>query len=289
MGTQADTIDIELPRVDGDAGCVARRHGDRLLDERRRAATAARTRHRRRSRALCAAAPVPGAACDGPRHGSSRARGQRRRTRLRFGARARGCCGRRRRDRGGIWSSVDVYGHSYGGECVFGAALLTANIRRLVFYEGWPPVTPEKVYFPRDVEERLDRLVADGDRDAALEFFMREVAEVSDAEIRAIRAQPSWPMRVGAVHTISREFGRSTRTASIPSRRDESPCPYLWWPVATARMGSGTTPRPWSQPSPPRDSSSSRGSSTLQTSSFPRSSPGISSRSSASSAAGPIG
>ena len=103
-------------------------------------------------------------------------------------------------------SAVDVYGHSYGGECAFGAALLTANIRRLVLYEGWPPVTPEKVYFPRDVEEGLDRLVADGDRDAALEFFMREVAEVSDAEIRAIRAQPSWPMRVGAVHTISREI-----------------------------------------------------------------------------------
>ena len=62
-------------------------------------------------------------------------------------------------------SSVDVYGHSYGGECVFGAALLTDNIRRAVLYEGWPPVTPEKVYFPRDVEERLDRLVAAGDRD----------------------------------------------------------------------------------------------------------------------------
>ncbi len=103
-------------------------------------------------------------------------------------------------------SSVDVYGHSYGGECVFGAALLTTNIRRVVLYEGWPPVTPEKVYFPRDVEERLDALVAAGDRDGALEFFMREVAEVSDAEIRAIRAQPSWPMRVGAVHTIAREI-----------------------------------------------------------------------------------
>ena len=35
---------------------------------------------------------------------------------------------------------------------------------------------------------------------------MREVAEVSDTEIRAIRAQPSWPMRVGAVHTIAREI-----------------------------------------------------------------------------------
>ena len=103
-------------------------------------------------------------------------------------------------------SPVDVYGHSYGGECAFGAALLTSNIRRLVLYEGWPPVMPEKVKFPAEVEDRLDGLVAAGDRDAALEMFMREVVEVPDEEIRAIRAQPSWSARVGAAHTITREF-----------------------------------------------------------------------------------
>ena len=31
---------------------------------------------------------------------------------------------------------VDVYGHSHGGIVAFGAATLTANIRRLVLYEG---------------------------------------------------------------------------------------------------------------------------------------------------------
>jgi pimeloyl-ACP methyl ester carboxylesterase len=103
-------------------------------------------------------------------------------------------------------SAVDIYGHSYGGECAFGAALLTANIRSLILYEGWPPVTPEKVDLPREIEERLDALVAAGDRDSALEFFMREVVKVSDADMRAVRAQPTWPARVGSVHTITREI-----------------------------------------------------------------------------------
>ncbi len=33
---------------------------------------------------------------------------------------------------------VDVVGHSYGGRCALGAALLTQSIRRLIVYEGAP-------------------------------------------------------------------------------------------------------------------------------------------------------
>src|SRR5262245_3519301 len=65
-------------------------------------------------------------------------------------------------------SKVDVYGHSYGGECAFGAALLTSNVRSLLLYEGWPPVMPEKLKFPTGVEQRLDALVASGEPEAAL-------------------------------------------------------------------------------------------------------------------------
>jgi pimeloyl-ACP methyl ester carboxylesterase len=102
-------------------------------------------------------------------------------------------------------AKVDVYGHSYGGECAFGAALLTSNIRSLVLYEGWPPVMPEKLKFPSGVEERLDALVAAGEREAALELFWREVVKASEEDIRAIRAQPTWAARVATVHTITRE------------------------------------------------------------------------------------
>lgn len=103
-------------------------------------------------------------------------------------------------------SPVDVYGHSFGGNCAWGAALLTANVRRLVFYEGWPPVAPEKLVFEPEVEARIEALVAAGDRDAALEAFMREVAEIPAGEVAAIRAQPSWQARVATVHTVTREI-----------------------------------------------------------------------------------
>jgi pimeloyl-ACP methyl ester carboxylesterase len=122
---------------------------------------------------------------------------------------------------------VDVYGHSYGGECAFGAALLTSNIRSLVLYEGWPPVLPEKLKFPSGVEERLDALVTAGEREAALELFWREVVKVSEDDIRAIRAQPTWPARVATVHTITREFRAFFDDTFDPERAARITVPVL--------------------------------------------------------------
>jgi pimeloyl-ACP methyl ester carboxylesterase len=124
-------------------------------------------------------------------------------------------------------AKVDVYGHSYGGECAFGAALLTSNIRSLVLYEGWPPVMPEKLKFPIGVEERLDALVTSGDREAALELFWREVVKVSEEDIRVIRAQPTWPSRVATVHTITREFRAFFKDAFDPERAARITVPVL--------------------------------------------------------------
>jgi pimeloyl-ACP methyl ester carboxylesterase len=107
---------------------------------------------------------------------------------------------------GASGSVVDIYGHSYGGLCVFGGATLTSNIGNLVLYEGWPPVNLEAWVMPPGVEERLGALIAEGDREAALESLMREVLMMHDDDIEAIRAQPSWPARVAAVHTVPREL-----------------------------------------------------------------------------------
>ena len=124
-------------------------------------------------------------------------------------------------------SPVDVYGHSYGGECAFGAALLTSNIGRLVLYEGWPPVTPQKLVFPRDVEERLEALVAAGENEAALETFMCDVVKVSEEELTAIRAQPSWPARVAAAPTITREIHAFFGDRFDPARAASIAVPVL--------------------------------------------------------------
>jgi pimeloyl-ACP methyl ester carboxylesterase len=124
-------------------------------------------------------------------------------------------------------AKVDVYGHSFGGECTFGAALLTTNVRSLVLYEGWPPVMPEKLKFPTGVGERLDALVTSGEREAALELFWREVVKVTEEDLRAIRAQPAWPSRLATVHTITREVRAFYEDTFDPERAARITVPVL--------------------------------------------------------------
>jgi pimeloyl-ACP methyl ester carboxylesterase len=134
-------------------------------------------------------------------------------------------------------SPVDVYGHSYGGNCAFGAALLTSNIRRLVLYEGWPPVKPELLSFPPEVEARLNVLIAAGDHEGTLETFMREVVMVSEADLDAIRAQPTWQaQQTRDRRIVTRAVGVACTSRWICSSWDSSS-----WKTSQAFM---TTPMP---------------------------------------------
>jgi pimeloyl-ACP methyl ester carboxylesterase len=102
-------------------------------------------------------------------------------------------------------SAVDLYGHSFGGLCAFGGATLTSNIRKLVLYEGWPPVNPDAHAFPPGFAERLDVLLAEGDREAVVEAVFRELVGMPEDELAALRGQPAWQTRVAVAHTITRE------------------------------------------------------------------------------------
>jgi pimeloyl-ACP methyl ester carboxylesterase len=122
---------------------------------------------------------------------------------------------------------VDVVGHSYGGRCALGAALLTSSIGRLVVYEGAPsPPRADDLggelerggsgYRPAGVERRIAELIAAGDRDAALETFMREIVRMPPADLVAFRADPIWPVRAAAVGTTLRELeGEASPAASL--------------------------------------------------------------------------
>jgi pimeloyl-ACP methyl ester carboxylesterase len=117
---------------------------------------------------------------------------------------------------------VDVIGHSYGGRCALGAALLTSSIRRLVVYEGAPSPSGTADagrgggYRPAGVERRIAALIEAGDRDAALETFMREIVRMPPADLVAFRADPIWPTRAAAVGTTLRELeGEASPAASI--------------------------------------------------------------------------
>lgn len=115
---------------------------------------------------------------------------------------------------------VDVVGHSYGGRCALGAALLAPSIGRLVVYEGAPSPPGadgrNRGYRPTGVERRIAELIDAGDRDAALETFMREIVRMPPADLAAFRANPIWPVRAAAVRTTLRELeGEASPAASL--------------------------------------------------------------------------
>lgn len=92
-----------------------------------------------------------------------------------------------------------LVGHSFGGSCCLDAALLTANVSRLVLYEpavGWP--------VDGRLLEAVDELVASGRNGDATELYLR-AAGLRDEEIEAVRSAPTWGERVAAAHTLSRE------------------------------------------------------------------------------------
>jgi pimeloyl-ACP methyl ester carboxylesterase len=100
---------------------------------------------------------------------------------------------------------VDVFGHSYGGRCALGAALMTDAIRRVISYEG-APTPPGSSYHPVGVEARLREQMEAGDRDGALATFLSEVVGMSAADLAAYQADPIWPTRAAAAGTILREL-----------------------------------------------------------------------------------
>jgi pimeloyl-ACP methyl ester carboxylesterase len=105
--------------------------------------------------------------------------------------------------------AIDVVGHSYGGRCALGASLLTAAIRRVVVYEG-APVPPGMTYRPPGLVDEVRAAMDRGDREGALTTFLAGIVGMSEAGLDAYRANPVWPARVEAAHTILREVEAET-------------------------------------------------------------------------------
>lgn len=102
-------------------------------------------------------------------------------------------------------AEVDVFGHSYGGRCALGAALLTDRIRRVVSYEG-APAAPGERYGDASLAEELAGLAAAGKPETLLETFLTRIVGMSEADLAAYRDDPVWPRRVAAAGTIAREL-----------------------------------------------------------------------------------
>lgn len=100
---------------------------------------------------------------------------------------------------------VDVLGHSYGGRCALGASLRTTAIRRVIAYES-APLPAGTSYRPAGLLEQVRDALARGDKEAALSGFLAGIVGMSETDLDRYRAEPVWPARVAAAHTILREI-----------------------------------------------------------------------------------
>lgn len=99
---------------------------------------------------------------------------------------------------------VYLLGHSHGGLFALGAAQRSSIISKLILYE--PSINLGKPLVPSELTTRMEEMLAEGDREGALVTLFREVVQVTEAELEALRAEPSWQGRLESVHTIPREL-----------------------------------------------------------------------------------
>lgn len=103
-----------------------------------------------------------------------------------------------------IESPVAVIGHSLGGTCALEAALLSANVRRLILYE---PVMPSgKRFSSAEFSSRMRDLLDRGDKEQVLVLFLRDVLKTPPERIAFLQTSPTWAARVAAVDTVPREL-----------------------------------------------------------------------------------
>jgi pimeloyl-ACP methyl ester carboxylesterase len=109
-----------------------------------------------------------------------------------------------------------VFGHSYGGLCVLGAAMLTDRMAGLVLYE--PPYGGGSAIYSPEQLSRLEERVASGDEEGALRAFQTEIVGMPPHEVDLLAASPAWPSRVATARTIAREL-RAEKSCQFPAER----------------------------------------------------------------------
>jgi pimeloyl-ACP methyl ester carboxylesterase len=95
-----------------------------------------------------------------------------------------------------------LVGHSYGALIAAATAQLLDGLPRLVLYEppmGGVLVEPETI-------DRWERLIRDGERDALLREFFREIAGYREDEIDELAGSPVWELRKQVSPTLPREL-----------------------------------------------------------------------------------
>jgi pimeloyl-ACP methyl ester carboxylesterase len=99
---------------------------------------------------------------------------------------------------------VNLFGHSFGGLCCLEAVLLTSKINKLILYE--PAISVADSVFPPDAPEEIKKRIDADDLESAMEYFLRNIAKMTEPELQMYRKMPLWNARIPLVTTIPREM-----------------------------------------------------------------------------------
>lgn len=94
----------------------------------------------------------------------------------------------------------DLFGHSSGALLALHAVQRGLRVRRLVLYEP-PLVSIREPRLAPELPAELEALLERGDRDAALERFLRVSMSQSDEDVVRLREGPRWAEQLGYIHT----------------------------------------------------------------------------------------
>jgi pimeloyl-ACP methyl ester carboxylesterase len=121
-----------------------------------------------------------------------------------------------------------LLGHSWGGICALeaaGSGRITEALEGLILYE--PPIPVGTEIYPPGVLDRLAALLDSGEPEAVVTTFLTEVVRVPREELELMRAQPAWPNRVAAAHTLVREVRADDEYGFEPDRWRQLELPTL--------------------------------------------------------------
>jgi pimeloyl-ACP methyl ester carboxylesterase len=137
-----------------------------------------------------------------------------------------------------IGAPVNLLGHSHGALCAIEAALLTANLRRLILYEG--VCRDGAGLVPHDFIDRLDKMLQAGDVEGMLVALLLELVRMPPEEVDLLRSQPdAWAVRLANAPTIPRELRATERYTFEAERFRDMRTPTL------LLVGGNSPPREW--------------------------------------------
>jgi pimeloyl-ACP methyl ester carboxylesterase len=112
-----------------------------------------------------------------------------------------------------------VFGGSSGAGLALHAAARNPAISKLAVWEPPYHVDDSAPRLPHDFAARLDALVSNGRRAAAVELFMTEAAQATPEAVAAMRRQPSWSQAEAVAHTLAYEAAVMGPGNALPAAR----------------------------------------------------------------------